>query len=621
MLNTKGKQIFLSKVEMSQFLPITKSEMKRRGWDSLDVILVTGDAYVDHPSFGVAVIGRLLESEGLRVGIISQPDFRDADSFKVLGRPNLFFGVTAGNVDSIVANYTHNLRRRRFDDYSPGGRQGLRPDRATIVYSNKIREAYRETIIVIGGIEASLRRFAHYDFLDNEVRRSIIFDSRADILVYGMAERQILEIARRIASKKPLYGIRGTAVIMRREEFEKLKWNDTLHSNFKFLPSYEEVRSDREKFNEAFRIIYANQDPNSAKTLIQPHGDRLLVVYPPQFPLSTEELDKVHSLPFRRTWHPIYEREGGVPALSTVKFSIISHRGCPGDCSFCAISLHQGRIVVSRSPRSIVDEAKLISQSTEFRGTISDVGGPTANLCYASCKLWSRSGHCGKKSCLYPERCENLKVDYARMLALLRDLRGLPKVRHVFIQSGFRFDLFLDELGKRFLREILENHISGQIKIAPEHVSDKVLRLMNKPPFERYQEFVRNFKEIRGELDKKLYIVNYFISSHPGSTLEDEIELFEYLFFNRIHPEQVQDFFPSPMTLSSCMFYTSSHPITGERLYVPKSKDERRMRRALLQYYKPENVKLVEEALKIAKRRDLIERYKRYSAKILACAG
>ncbi|MDW8002244.1 MAG: YgiQ family radical SAM protein [Deltaproteobacteria bacterium] len=592
-----------------EFLPLTKAEVKKRKWDSLDVVIVTGDAYVDHPTFGAALIGRLLESTGLRVAIIAQPDWKDTKDFKRFGRPKLFFGVTSGNVDSMVANYTHNKKKRERDDYSPGGKPGLRPDRAIIVYSMRIKEAFPDVPIVIGGIEASLRRFAHYDFWDNTVRRSILFDSRADILVYGMGERQILAIAERLISGKPLFGIRGTAVVMKRDLFASLKSSDQDLKDAIELPSFEEVRDDKEKFNEAQRIIYRNQNPFKAKTLIQAHGNRLLVVYPPQMPYTTEELDRIYELPFARRWHPAYDSEGGVPAYETVKFSIVSHRGCPGECNFCALFVHQGRIVSSRSSLSILKEAKRIASMEDFKGTITDVGGPTANFYGASCKMWKTAGFCSKRSCLIPKKCENLKIDFSCQINLLNDILNIPRIKHVFIESGLRYDVITDDEGKIYLEALLKRHISGQLKVAPEHRSDKVLRLMNKPFFEVYERFVDTFNRLKKKTKVDVYLVNYFIGSHPGAELTDEIELFLYLFRNRIHPRQIQDFLPTPLTNSTAMYYTGIHPFTYEELYVPWRFRERKLRRALLQYYNEKNREAVVEALKLAKREDLISLY------------
>ncbi|MCX7857170.1 MAG: YgiQ family radical SAM protein [Deltaproteobacteria bacterium] len=594
------------------FLPLTRGEVKKRNWDKVDVILVSGDAYVDHPSFGISIIGRVLENLGLRVAIISQPDWRDTKDFTRFGRPKLFFGISSGNVDSMVANYTHNKKKRRNDDYSPGGKPGLRPDRALIVYANRVKETYPDVPIVIGGLEASLRRFAHYDFWDNNVRRSIIFDSRADILVYGMGEKQVMEIAERIKNGKPLFGIRGTAVVMRRDFFESHKKFDKYLERALELPSFEEVKTNKKKFLEAFKLIYQNQNPFTGRTLVQPHGNRLLVVYPPQPPFTTDEIDWIYSLPYVRRPHPAYDDFGGVPAYETVKFSIASHRGCPGECSFCSLFVHQGRIIQSRSSRSIIEEAKKITALKDFSGTITDVGGPTANLYSATCDLWKTNGGCVHRSCMVPKKCKNLKINFGKHIKLLKEMASIPKVKHVFIESGFRYDLLIDESGTSYLRYLMKNHISGQMKVAPEHLSKKVLKLMNKPPFELYEKFVEVFTALKKRLEKDLYLVNYFISSHPGATLEDEIELFSYLISRRLRPEQIQDFLPLPMTVSECMYYTGIHPLTDEEVYVPFSFRERKMRRALLQYYKDQNRNLVIEALKKTKRYDLLYVFKKH---------
>ncbi|MCX7817516.1 MAG: YgiQ family radical SAM protein [Syntrophales bacterium] len=588
-----------------KFLPVSLKEVKQRGWDSLDVILITGDAYVDHPSYGAAVIGRVLENRGYRVGIIAQPDWKDTKDFKKLGKPNLFFGITAGNMDSLVANYTANKKPRKKDEYSPGGKTGLRPDRAVIVYANKVREAFRDTVIVIGGIEASLRRFAHYDWWDNDVRRSILFDSRADILVYGMGERQVVEIAERIKNARNLKNIRGTAIIAK--NIEEIIGNS---AEFEELPSYEEVKTNREKFNEAFRIIYKNQDPFRGKILIQKHGNRYLVQYPPAYPLSEQEMDAIYELPYVRHPHPSYTTFGGIPGFETVKFSIISHRGCCGECSFCGLYMHQGRIIQSRSRESIIREAKIISEGMDFRGTITDVGGPTANLYGAKCLQWVNKGTCANRKCLIPEKCKNLRLSLTASIDLYQEILNLPKVKHVFIESGFRHDLISGKNSEEYLTMLCKYHISGQLKVAPEHCINRVLKLMNKPPIERYEEFATKFYEINRRLKKDQFLVHYFIVSHPGSTLEDEYKMFCYLKKNHIYPEQIQDFIPLPMTASACMYYTEMDPFSEEKLYVAKTFKERKMRRAIIQYRNPRNKPLIEEAERILKVR-ILPNYKR----------
>lgn len=583
------------------FFPICRDDLIKRGWRELDIVLISGDAYVDHSSYGVAVIGRVLENTGFKVGIIAQPNWRNTKDFTQLGKPKLFFGITAGNVDSLVANYTANKKPRKADDYSPLGKTGMRPDRATIVYANKVREAFSDTPIVLGGIEASLRRLAHYDYWNNCVRRSILVDAKADILVYGMGEAQILEIARRLESGEKIQALnntRGAAVI--RKEVSWLK-------NCLIIPSFEEVSADKNKFNEAFRIIYSQTNPLKAKPIAQKHGDRFVVQFAPALPLTTEELDRIYELPYMRNYHPSYNRLGPVKSFETVKFSLISHRGCCGDCSFCSLSLHQGRIIQSRSTESIVGEAKLISELKGFRGTITDIGGPTANLYKTNCFLWRQQGFCADKNCLTPSKCKNLKLGYEETIALYRKIRQLPKVKHVFIGSGFRYDLLTEDFARGYLYELCKFHISGQMKVAPEHMTDNVLKLMNKPLFSYYEKFVRKFNQVNEQLKKKQYLVNYFISAHPGSTLQDALELALYMVKKHKHPEQVQDFIPLPMTLAGCIYYTETNPFTGDKVYVPKTFRERKMQRALLQYRNPTNRKLILEALKQVKATHLVK--------------
>ena len=585
------------------FLPISKNDLSARGWDSLDVILVTGDAYVDHPSYGAAVIGRVLEAAGFRVGIIAQPDWRSTADFARLGRPRLFFGITAGNLDSMVANYTANKRPRRTDDYSAGGQPGLRPDRATIVYANRVRQGFRDAYIVIGGIEASLRRFAHFDWWDNAVRRSILLDSRADLLVFGMGEQQVVEVARRLKAGRDAIGIPGTALIAKETEVSE---------NSVEMPSYEDVSQDKDSFNRAFAILYENQDPVRGRAVFQRHGGRVVIQFPPALPLSQARLDEVYGLPFERAWHPDYSKRGGTPGFETVRFSITSHRGCCGECSFCSFPMHQGRIIQSRSPASILSEAELLSQRADFRGTITDVGGPTANLFMAHCESWEKKGACKNKQCLMPRKCSNLRLGYREAMNLYRGILDLPGVKHVFMESGLRYDLLLggrDET--RFMEQLCECHVSGQLKVAPEHTVDHVLKLMNKPGITAYEQFGRTFKETNEKLKKKQYLVNYFISAHPGSRLEDALRLSLYLMERRMSPEQIQDFIPLPLTLSGCMFHTGKHPFTGSEVYVARSFQERKMQRALLQWRNPKNRSLIAEALKLLKREDLWPEYRK----------
>ena len=585
------------------FLPVCKEDMTARGWDSVDVILVTGDAYVDHPTYGAAVIGRRLEAAGFRVGIIAQPDWRSTDDFRQLGKPRLFFGVTSGNLDSMVANYTANKRRRIADDYSPGGRAGLRPDRATTVYANRIREAFKDACIVLGGIEASLRRFAHYDWWDNSVRRSILIDSRADLLVFGMGEQQVVEIARRLQVGKDLAGIRGTAAVTREAK---------LAHEVVEIPSYEEVSQDKEKFNRAFTMLSEHQDPVRGGAILQRHDTRFVVQFPPALPFPPDSLDEIYEMPFQRAWHPRFTKLGGVPGFETVRFSITSHRGCCGACAFCSLGMHQGRIIQSRSPASILREAKLLSERPDFKGTITDVGGPTANLFMARCRRWAKEGTCGQRQCLMPRKCGNLELGYKESMKLFRGILDLPRVKHLFIESGLRYDLLLragDET--MFLEQLCARHVSGQLKVAPEHTQEKVLGLMNKPVLAVYEEFEKKFKETNRRLKKGQYLVNYFISAHPGSSLEDALDLSLYLMRRGISPEQVQDFTPLPLTASGCMFYTGRNPFTGQEVYVPRGVRERRMHRALMQWRDPKNHNFIREALKILKRERLLAEYQK----------
>ena len=571
------------------FLPISLQELKALELSELDIVIITGDAYVDHPSYGTSIIGRYLEHYGFTVGIIAQPDWRRVEDFKKLGRPKLFFGVTSGNVDSMIANYTASKKPRSNDDYSMGGNAGMRPDRALIVYSNRVREAYPDVPIVLGGIEASLRRLSHYDYWDDKVRRSVLVDSKADILVYGMGERQIVEIAERLRQHKDLAGIRGTAVISK---------DISVIDDVIVLPSFEEVSSDKEKFSQAFLKIYANMNPVSVKALVQKHADRFVVQYPPAVPLNVEEMDLIYNLPYARDWHPAYQAVGGVPGFETVRWSIISHRGCCGECNFCALYLHQGRIVQRRSHASILSEARILAANPKFGGTITDIGGPTANMYAASCKLWQKNNFCSHRKCLTPQKCENLGLHYEDTLQLYRELRKISKVKHVFVGSGLRFDLLVDDYAREYLEEICRYHVSGLLKVAPEHCSNEVLRLMNKPGFNVYEKFVELFKRTVAKIGKKSFIVNYFLVSHPGCTLREALNLALYLAKRKVKPEQIQDFIPTPMTVSSCMYYTGKNPFTGKPVYTAKTDRERRQQRAMAQYNKPENKPLIMAALK-----------------------
>ena len=584
---------------MNNFLPTSKNDLKARGWDELDIILVTGDAYVDHPSFGAALIGRVLENAGFRVGIIAQPDWQNADDFKTLGRPRLFFGVTAGNLDSMVANYTANKKVRNNDDYSPGGRAHLRPDRASIIYANKLQQAYKGVAIVLGGMEASMRRLAHYDYWSDKVRRSLLLDAKCDIMVYGMGERQVLEIARRLQNGEDVHSldnIRGTVVARK---------NISTVEDPVSISSFEEVSKDKHSFNRAFQDIYAEADPVRGRTVVQKHADRFVIQYPPALPMTTEELDKIYSLPFMHIWHVAYDGAGGVPGFDTVRNSVTSHRGCAGGCSFCSLYLHQGRIVQSRSIGSILEEIKLVSQDKRFNGTITDIGGPTANMYMAKCHAWKEKGACREKSCLVPETCKNFKLGYEHSLELWKKLSAMPKVKHVFVGSGVRYDLLTESCSDEYLHELCAHHVSGQLKAAPEHCADHVLALMNKPRFNVYEKFTDRFEKVNRKLNKRQFLVNYFIAGHPGATLQDALQLALYLAKKHIHPEQVQDFIPLPMTLSGAMYHTEQDPFTGERLYVAKSSNERMMQRALLQYKNPQSKQYILKALKILDREEL----------------
>lgn len=582
------------------FLPISKEDMKKRGIEQLDFIIVTGDAYVDHPSFGTAIIGRTLEADGFTVGIIAQPNWKDAEDFKKLGRPKYGFLVNSGNIDSMVNHYTVSKKKRNTDLYSPGGKANCRPDRAVIVYSNRVREAFKDVPIIIGGIEASLRRFAHYDYWDDKIRRSILLDSKADMLIYGMGEKTVLQVANLLKygmDIKNITNIRGTAYLSK--DISNIE-------NYIEIPSLEKVMEDKKAYNESFKLEYYEQDPIRGKTLIQKHGDRYVVQNPPQYPLTVEEMDLSYNLPYMRTYHPIYEAEGGIPAIKEVEFSITSHRGCFGSCSFCALTFHQGRIIQNRSQDSIIDEAKLLTNLKDFKGYIHDIGGPTANFRHKSCKLQEEHGTCKNKQCMFPKPCKNLIIDHKEYLSLLRKVRALPGVKKVFIRSGIRYDYLIHDKNTEFFEELCKHHISGQLKVAPEHVSDKVLMQMGKPTREVYDRFAKKYFDINNKLDKKQYLVPYLMSSHPGSDLKAAIELAQYIKDIGHIPEQVQDFYPTPGSLSTTIYYTGVNPLTNERVYVPKSPKEKNMQRALLQFALPENYALVKEALIKANREDLI---------------
>ncbi|HPA55480.1 MAG TPA: YgiQ family radical SAM protein [Bacillota bacterium] len=587
-------------ISRDDFLPISKEDMQRKKIEQLDFIFVSGDAYVDHPSFGSAVITRLLESRGYKVGIIPQPDWRNADAFKALGRPRLAFLVSSGNMDSMVNHYTAGKKPRREDLYSPAGVRGKRPDRAVTVYCNRIREAFKDVPVIIGGIEASLRRFAHYDFWDDQVRRSILFDSRADLLIYGMGEKPVIQVAEALESGmeiKYITYINGTAYIA--PELGNIP-------DATVIPSFDEVRDSKRKYARAFMLQYREQDYHTGRVLIQPHGERFLVQNPPAAPLTETELDDVYSLPFTRQYHPVYKNQGGIPALKEVKFSLTSQRGCFGGCSFCALNFHQGRVVQSRSHESIIEEAELLLKDPEFKGYIHDVGGPTANFRHAACDKQLNAGVCKNRQCLYPTPCKNLKVDHKDYVALLKKLRSLPGVKKVFVRSGLRYDYIIADKKDEFLRELCENHISGQLKVAPEHVSDKVLRYMGKPSKEVYGRFVKKYFDMNKRLKKEQYLVPYLMSGHPGSDLSAAVELAEYVRDMGYNPEQIQEFYPTPGTLSACMYYTGLDPRTMKPVYVPRDPEEKAMQRALIQYRNPGNYQLVYKALKASGREDLI---------------
>lgn len=585
----------------NDFLPISKEDMRRRGIEQLDFVYVCGDAYVDHPSFGHAIITRLLESYGYTVGIIAQPDWKQNDSIAILGEPRLGFLVSAGNMDSMVNHYSVSKKRRKTDAFSPGGVMGKRPDYAAVVYCNLIRRTYKKTPIIIGGIEGSLRRLAHYDYWSNKVKRSILLDSGADLISYGMGERSIIEIAEALAAGidvKDITYIRGTVFRTQDPYFIE----DAI-----VLPSYDEISTNKEAYARSFYIQYQNTDPFQAKKMAEayPHGI-YVVQNPPQKPLSMQEMDDVYALPYTRTYHPIYEKDGGIPAISEVKFSLISNRGCFGGCNFCALTFHQGRIIQTRSHVSILAEAKQMTQNKDFKGYIHDVGGPTANFRHTSCKKQLEKGVCTNRQCLFPTPCKNLTVDHKDYLSLLRKLRQLPGVKKVFIRSGIRFDYLLEDKDDRFFRELCQYHVSGQLKVAPEHISDNVLRYMGKPPVEVYDRFKEKYRKINEQIGKKQYLVPYLMSSHPGSTLKDAIALAEYLRDLGYMPEQVQDFYPTPSTISTCMYYTGLDPATMQPVYVSHNPHEKAMQRALIQYRNPSNYDLVYEALKKEHREDLI---------------
>ena len=592
-------------VEVNGFLPVCKADMEERGWEWYDFLYITGDAYVDHPSFGVAVISRVLESAGYRVAILSQPDWKDVNAFRALGKPRLGILVTGGNIDSMVAHYTVAKHRRKRDDYTPGGVMGKRPDRAMTTYCKMARRAYPDLPIAAGGLEASLRRFAHYDYWDDTVRRSELIESGADILMFGMGEDAIIQLADALGSGiaiSDIKNIRGTV-------YKSETLDDCIYP-FVTVPSFDEVSRDKRKYAMAAKIQQDEQDAVRGRAVAQKHGDVYIVQTPPQYPISTERFDEVYELPYMRDYHPSYERLGGVKAIEEVKFSIIHNRGCFGGCNFCSLAFHQGRMISTRSHDSVVDEAKKLTEMPDFKGYIHDVGGPTANFRSTSCEAQKERGMC-KKNCLSPTPCKNLYVDHTDYLSLLRKLRSLPKVKRVFIRSGVRFDYVMADKSDEFFRELVQYHVSGQLKVAPEHACDSVLKYMNKPRFDVYRRFYKKFFELDAQYNKNQFLVPYFISSHPGCTLRDAIKLAEYLNSIGHMPEQVQDFYPTPGTIATCMYYTGLDPNTMESVYVPRDAHEKAMQRALLQWRRPKCRALVAEALKRAGREDLIGSAKR----------
>ena len=583
------------------FLPINRREMQRLGWEQPDFVYVTGDAYVDHPSFGHAIISRILESHGYKVAILPQPDWRDDNAIHEFGKPRLGFLVSSGNMDSMVNHYSVSKKRRQMDAYTPGGVIGKRPDYADVVYGNYIRRNFPDSPIILGGIEASLRRLAHYDYWSDKLKRSILIEAQADIISYGMGEHSIVEIADALNSGLPvseLTFIRGTVCKVRSLD----RVPDAL-----VLPTYDELTKDKKQYAASFYKQYCNTDPFTAKQLAEPYGSRLYVIQnPPAYPLTTQEMDDVYELPYMRTYHPSYEALGGVPAISEIKFSLCSNRGCFGGCSFCALTFHQGRIIQTRSHESLIREAKLMTQEKDFKGYIHDVGGPTANFRHPACQKQLTKGVCTGKQCLFPSPCKNLTVDHQDYIQLLRKLRALPKVKKVFIRSGIRFDYVLADKSDAFLKELCQYHVSGQLKVAPEHISDRVLKYMGKPENAVYKRFTQRYKAMNEKLGLKQYLVPYLMSSHPGSQLTDAVEMAEHLRDLGYMPEQVQDFYPTPSTISTCMYYTGIDPRTGESVYIPKDPHEKAMQRALIQYRDPKLYDLVKEALIKCGRQDLI---------------
>lgn len=619
------------------FLPTTKKEMKALGWEQPDFVLITGDAYVDHPSFGTAVISRVLENRGYKIAILAQPDWKSVEDFRRFGKPRLGFLVNGGNVDSMVNNFSVFKNRRKRDVYSPGAKTGRRPDRAVIVYSNRAREAYKEVPIILGGLEASLRRLAHYDYWEDKVRRSVLLDAKADLLIYGMGEKAAVEIAEALDSgidAKDISWIKGTCVVMKPYEiggFLNIEEEDTLLPEYgKLVETDESGKASREaktSYCKSFKLQYRNNDALNGKRIIEKYDEHTYVVQnTPQPPLNRQELDDVYSLPYVRDYHPSYEKDGGVPAINEVKFSITSNRGCFGGCGFCAITFHQGREVRSRSIESIVSEAELLTEDQDFKGYIHDIGGPTANFRNPSCQKQLEHGMCGSRDCLFPKPCSQLNTDHSDYIEVLKAVRSIKGIRKVFVRSGIRFDFLLADWkkgdkassGEKFLYELCEHHVSGILKVAPEHVSPEVLGKMHKPGVEIFNRFCAEYEKVNHRLGKKQYMIPYFISSHPGSTLDDAVDLAVYMKEAGFVPDQVQDFYPTPGTLATCMYYTETDPLTGKPVYVAKSIKEKKMQRALLHFNKKENRKLVKEALEITGRKDLFDEQNKGHSK---CSG
>ncbi len=583
------------------FLPVSEADVAERGWSEVDFVYVTGDAYVDHPSFGAAIITRVLEAEGFRVAVLAQPDYKSADDFRRFGRPRLGFLVTSGNIDSMVAHYTVSKKRRTTDYYSPGGKAGRRPDRAVIVYCNRIREAYGDVPIIIGGLEASLRRFAHYDYWDDRVRRSVLVDSRADLLTYGMGEKIITRVARlldRGVPIKKIRDVRGTVFLAPK--------GDNIHFEYTATDDYDVLKTDKRAYAKAFSVQYKNTDSVRGKAVVEYYGDKMLVQNPPMPPLEREELDRVYALPYARDFHPDYKEEGGVPAITEVKFSITHNRGCFGACNFCAIAFHQGREVRSRSVESVVSEAKTIAAMPDFKGYINDVGGPTANFRSPSCQRQRETGVCPSRKCLAPTPCKNLEVDHSEYTRLLSEVEAVEGVKKVFVRSGIRFDYLMLDRDGEFFKRLVTRHTSGQLKVAPEHCSNHALTMMGKPDISVFERFKKRFFELSEEAGLEQYLVPYLMSSHPGTTMKDAVEMALWLKKWGYSPEQVQDFYPTPGTISTAMYYTGIHPMTGKAVYVTTDYREKQLQRALLQFTRPENANLVREALKLAGREDLI---------------